>query len=66
MRAAVMEAICQPRIVRDVPDPTPPARMGCRWKLVRRTIALEEAAQALASMDRFATVGVNVIGRYGS
>jgi len=35
-------------------------------KLVHRTIALEEAGQVLASMDRFATVGVNVIDRYGS
>ncbi len=35
-------------------------------KLVHKTIALEEAGQVLASMDRFATVGVNVIDRYGS
>ena len=35
-------------------------------KLVHKTIPLEEAGQELASMDRFATVGVNVIDRYGS
>src|SRR5439155_24958 len=35
-------------------------------KLVHKTIPLEEAGQVLASMDRFATVGVNVIDRYGS
>jgi D-arabinose 1-dehydrogenase-like Zn-dependent alcohol dehydrogenase len=35
-------------------------------KLVQRTIPLEEAGDVLASMDRFATVGVTVIDRYGS
>ena len=35
-------------------------------KLVHRTISLEEAGDVLASMDRFATVGVTVIDRYGS
>jgi D-arabinose 1-dehydrogenase-like Zn-dependent alcohol dehydrogenase len=35
-------------------------------KLVQRTIPLEEAGAVLASMDRFATVGVTVIDRYGS
>jgi len=35
-------------------------------KLVHRTIVLEEAGDVLASMDRFATVGVTVIDRYGS
>jgi len=34
-------------------------------KLVHRTIPLEEAGGVLASMDRFATVGVTVIDRYG-
>ena len=35
-------------------------------KLVHKRIALEEAGEVVASMDRFATVGVNVIERYGS
>jgi D-arabinose 1-dehydrogenase-like Zn-dependent alcohol dehydrogenase len=35
-------------------------------KLVSRTIPLEEAGAVLASMDKFATVGVTVIDRYGS
>src|SRR5205085_689886 len=35
-------------------------------KLVHKTIALEEAGDVLASMDRFATVGVTVIDRYGN
>ncbi|HJQ85421.1 MAG TPA: zinc-dependent alcohol dehydrogenase family protein [Candidatus Binatia bacterium] len=35
-------------------------------KLVHRTVPLEEAGAVLASMDRFATVGVTVIDRYGS
>jgi D-arabinose 1-dehydrogenase-like Zn-dependent alcohol dehydrogenase len=35
-------------------------------KLVQRTIPLDEAGDVLASMDRFATVGVTVIDRYGS
>ena len=35
-------------------------------KLVQRTIPLEEAGEVLASMDRFATVGVTVIDRFGS
>ena len=35
-------------------------------KLVHRKIALEEAGDVLASMDRFATVGVTVIDRYGN
>jgi alcohol dehydrogenase len=35
-------------------------------KLVHKTIPLEEAGRVLASMDTFATVGVNVIDRYGS
>jgi D-arabinose 1-dehydrogenase-like Zn-dependent alcohol dehydrogenase len=35
-------------------------------KLVGRTIPLEEAGTVLASMDKFATVGVTVIDRYGS
>jgi D-arabinose 1-dehydrogenase-like Zn-dependent alcohol dehydrogenase len=35
-------------------------------KLVQRTIPLEEAGTVLASMDRFATVGVTVIDRFGS
>jgi alcohol dehydrogenase/propanol-preferring alcohol dehydrogenase len=35
-------------------------------KLVHRTIPLEEAGGVLASMDRFATVGVTVIDRYGA
>jgi D-arabinose 1-dehydrogenase-like Zn-dependent alcohol dehydrogenase len=33
-------------------------------KLVHRTVPLEEAGAVLASMDRFATVGVTVIDRY--
>ncbi len=33
-------------------------------KLVHRTITLEDAGAVLASMDRFATVGVTVIDRY--
>ena len=35
-------------------------------KLVHRTVPLEEAGAVLASMDRFATVGVTVIDRYGA
>jgi len=35
-------------------------------KLVHRKIPLEDAGDVLASMDRFATVGVTVIDRYGS
>jgi len=35
-------------------------------KLVHRKITLEEAGDVLASMDRFATVGVTVIDRYGN
>jgi D-arabinose 1-dehydrogenase-like Zn-dependent alcohol dehydrogenase len=35
-------------------------------KLVHRTIPLEEAGEVLASMDRFGTVGVTVIDRYGA
>jgi alcohol dehydrogenase len=35
-------------------------------KLVHKRIPLEEAGDVLASMDRFATVGVTVIDRYGS
>jgi D-arabinose 1-dehydrogenase-like Zn-dependent alcohol dehydrogenase len=35
-------------------------------KLVSRTIPVDEAGTVLASMDKFATVGVTVIDRYGS
>jgi D-arabinose 1-dehydrogenase-like Zn-dependent alcohol dehydrogenase len=35
-------------------------------RLVQRTVPIEEAGEVLASMDRYGTVGVTVIDRYGS
>ena len=45
---------------------TAAAQMKQYDELVNRTIPLEEAGTVLASMDKFATVGVTVIDRYGS
>jgi threonine dehydrogenase-like Zn-dependent dehydrogenase len=76
MKAAVMEEVRKPLVVRMIgsygmPAPRFDAMLQmvqsgklAPGKLVSRTVPLEEAGSVLASMDSFATVGVTVIDRY--